>query len=277
MNAVLGMEFMQNALLAGLLASLACGVIGSLVVVNRQVFMAGGVAHTAYGGVGLAFFLGLPVLPCAVGFTVLAALIMALASFGRSERSDGIIGIMWAAGMAFGIILMDLTPGYNVDLMSYLFGSLLAVPRSDIWFMLLLDAIILAVVLFWYKDFLSLSFDMEFARSMGVPVRPLYALMQVLTAVTVIMVIQVAGSGGSYPIDVLPEVFQKLYVLMPFHYGMDMLRETIAGRYENVYWTNLAVMAGMCVLFAALGMLLYYPARPLNRLIARSKEKSGIM
>ena len=76
------------------------------------------------------------------------------------------------------------------------------------------------------------------------------------------MVIQVAGSGGSYPIDVLPEVFQKLYVLMPFHYGMDMIRETIAGRYENVYWTNLAVMAGMCVLFAALGMLLYYPARP---------------
>lgn len=105
-----------------------------------------------------------------------------------------------------------------------------------------------------------------------------YALDNIGMALSVIiMVIQVAGSGGSYPIDVLPEVFQKLYVLMPFHYGMDMLRETIAGRYENVYWTNLAVMAGMCVLFAVLGMLLYYPARPLNRLIARSKEKSGIM
>lgn len=105
-----------------------------------------------------------------------------------------------------------------------------------------------------------------------------YALDNIgMAASVIIMVIQVAGSGGVYPIDVLPEVFQKLYVLMPFHYGMDMLRETIAGRYENVYWTNLAVMAGMCVLFAALGMLLYYPARPLNRLIARSKEKSGIM
>ena len=105
-----------------------------------------------------------------------------------------------------------------------------------------------------------------------------YALDNIGMALSVIiMVIQVAGSGGSYPIDVLPEVFQKLYVLMPFHYGMDMIRETIAGRYENVYWTNLAVMAGMCVLFAALGMLLYYPARPLNRMIAHSKEKSGIM
>lgn len=211
MNAVLGMEFMQNALIAGLLASLACGVIGSLVVVNRQVFMAGGVAHTAYGGVGLAFFLGLPVLPCAVGFTVLAALIMGLASFGRSERSDGIIGIMWAAGMAFGIILMDLTPGYNVDLMSYLFGSLLAVPRSDIWFMLLLDIILLGVILFWYKDFLSLSFDMEFARSTGVPVRLLYVLMQVMTAVTVVMVIQIAGLILVIALLTIPPMLAELF------------------------------------------------------------------
>jgi zinc transport system permease protein len=155
--------------------------------------------------------LGLPVLPCAVGFTVLAALIMALASFGRTERADGIIGIMWAAGMAFGIILMDLTPGYNVDLMSYLFGSLLAVPASDIWFMLLLDLIILGVVLFWYKDFLSLSFDAEFARSMGVPVRLLYALMQVLTAVTVVMVIQVAGLILVIALLTIPPMLSELF------------------------------------------------------------------
>lgn len=208
---ILAMEFMRNALLAGLLASVACGVIGTLVVVNRQVFMAGGVAHTAYGGVGLAFFLGLPVLPCAVAFTVLAALLMAALSFGRAERSDSIVGVMWAAGMALGIILMDLTPGYNVDLMSYLFGSILAVPQSDIVFMLVLDAFILAVVLFWYKDFLSLSFDLEFARSMGVPVRLLYALMQVMTAVTVIMVIQVAGLILVIALLTIPPMLAELF------------------------------------------------------------------
>ena len=105
-----------------------------------------------------------------------------------------------------------------------------------------------------------------------------YALDNIgMAASVIIMVIQVAGSGGVYPIDVLPGIFQTLYKFMPFHYGMDMLRETIAGRYENMYWKNLAVMAAMCVLFAVLGMVLYYPARPLNRLIARSKEKSGIM
>jgi zinc transport system permease protein len=208
---ILAMEFMRNALLAGLLASVACGVIGTLVVVNRQVFMAGGVAHTAYGGVGLAFYLGLPVLPCAVAFTVLAALIMAALSFGRVERTDSIVGVMWAAGMALGIILMDLTPGYNVDLMSYLFGSILAVPRSDILFMLALDVLILTVVLFWYKDFLSLSFDMEFARSMGVPVRLLYALMQVMTAVTVIMVIQVAGLILVIALLTIPPMLAELF------------------------------------------------------------------
>jgi zinc transport system permease protein len=211
MMEILGMEFMRNALLAGLLASLACGVIGTIVVVNRQVFMAGGVAHTAYGGVGLAFFLGLPVLPCAVAFTVLAALAMAMASFGRAERSDSVVGIMWAAGMALGIILMDLTPGYNVDLMSYLFGSILAVPREDILFMAVLDAFILGTVLFWYKDFLALSFDMEFARSTGVPVRLLYALMQVLTAVTVIMVIQVAGLILVIALLTIPPMLAELF------------------------------------------------------------------
>ena len=208
---VLALDFMQNALLAGLLASLACGVIGSLVVVNRQVFMAGGVAHAAYGGVGLAFFLGLPVLPCTLGFTVLAALTMSLVSFSRIDRSDGIIGIMWAAGMAFGIILMDLTPGYNADLMSYLFGSLLAVPDGDIRLMLALDACILAVAAFWYKDFLSMSFDMEFARSTGVPVRTLYALMQILTAVTVVMVIQVAGLILVIALLTIPPMLAEMY------------------------------------------------------------------
>jgi len=203
---ILSMTFFQNAIMAGALASIACGVIGSLVVVNRQVFMAGGVAHAAYGGVGLAFFLGLPVLPCAVVFTALAALIMAHFTFDRRERTDSFVGVLWASGMAFGIILINLTPGYNVDVMSYLFGSILTVPRSevwamlvltvprsDVWAMLVLDAVIVVLIRHWYREFLSLSFDMEFARSSGIPVKRLYCLMLVLVAVAVVMVIQVVG------------------------------------------------------------------------------------
>ncbi len=186
-------EFMQNALAAGLLVGIVCGVIGSLVVVNRLVFLAGGMAHAAYGGVGLAFFLGWPVMPCVVGFTLLASGVMAGVTLGRGERTDTVIGVLWAAGMALGIILLDFTPGYNVDLMSYLFGSILTVPRSDLLAMLLLDLTILALTLVFYKDFLAMSFDREFARTRGVPVTFLHFLMLAMVAVSVVVIIQAVG------------------------------------------------------------------------------------
>ena len=108
--------------------------------------------------------------------------------------------------------------------------------------------------------------------------RRIYARDNIGMAIAVIiMVIQVAGSGGSYPVHVLPEFFQKLYNFMPFHYGMDMIRETIGGFYGHTYLRCAVILLLMCVGFAIFGLLVYYPAKPLNRLIAESKEKSGIM
>lgn len=193
MMEILQYDFMQNALLAGLLTSLICGLIGTLVVVNRIVFISGGIAHASYGGVGLAFFLGLPVLPVTTAFTVLAALVMALVTLRARERADTVIGVIWAAGMALGIILLDITPGYNVDLMSYLFGSILAVPRSDIWIMGGLACLVALVVVAFYRGFLVMSFDEEFARSRGVPVDFLYFVLISLIGLSVVMVIRVVG------------------------------------------------------------------------------------
>jgi zinc transport system permease protein len=190
---VLGYDFMQNALAAGLLASLICGVIGSLVVVNRIVFISGGIAHASYGGVGLAFLLGLPVLPVTTGFTVCMALIMALVTLRARERVDTVIGVIWASGMAMGIILLDFTPGYNVDLMSYLFGSILAVPRSDLWLMAGMAVLVVVLVAVFYRGFLVMSFDEEFARARGVPVDMLYCLLISMVALSVVMVIRVVG------------------------------------------------------------------------------------
>ncbi|MDO9083447.1 MAG: iron chelate uptake ABC transporter family permease subunit [Humidesulfovibrio sp.] len=193
MMEALGFEFFRNALLAGLLASVICGVIGSLVVVNRIVFLAGGVAHASYGGVGLAFFLGLPVLPVTTAFSTLAALGMAWVTLDARERADTVIGVLWAAGMALGIILLDLTPGYNADLMSYLFGSILAVPESDLLLMAGLSGLVLALAGLFSRGLLVMSFDVEFARSRGVPVRFLHFLLMGLVAVCVVMVIRVVG------------------------------------------------------------------------------------
>ncbi len=186
-------EFMRNALMAGLLASILCGIMGTLVVVNRIVFLSGGIAHAAYGGIGLAFYFGWPFLAGTIGFSLAAAIVMAAVTLKAKHRADTIIGVVWAVGMACGIILLDLTPGYNVDLMSYLFGSILTVPKSDLWMMVAIGILITTLVGFYYKDLLALSYDEEFARIRGVPVKVLYFTLIALLAVTIVLVIQVVG------------------------------------------------------------------------------------
>ncbi len=189
----LQLEFMRNALAAGILASLVCGVIGTLVVVNRIVFLAGGIAHAAYGGIGLAFFMGWPYVAGTTGFSLLAAGVMAVVTLKAKHRADAVIGVIWAVGMAAGVILLDLTPGYNVDLMSYLFGSILAVPVSDLWQMGVVSAGVIAIVTWYYNDFLAMSYDDEFARLRNVPVTFLYCLLLGMIAVAVVMIIRVVG------------------------------------------------------------------------------------
>ena len=189
----LQLEFMRNALAAGVLVSVVCGVIGTLVVVNRIVFLAGGIAHAAYGGIGLAFFMGWPYLAGTMGFSLLAAGVMSAVTLKAKHRADAMVGVIWAVGMAVGVILLDLTPGYNVDLMSYLFGSILAVPASDLWQMGVICVGVIAVVTWYYNDFLAMSYDDEFARLRNVPVTFLYCLLLGMIAATVVMIIRVVG------------------------------------------------------------------------------------
>lgn len=186
-------EFMQNALAAGLLTSVICGVIGTLIVVNRLAFLSGGIAHSAYGGIGVAFYFGWPYMVGAIGFALAAAMIMAAVSLTAKHRADTIIGVMWAMGMACGILLLDMTPGYNVDLMSYLFGSILSVPRTDLLSMVIIGGLILALVAFFFRDLLAMSYDEEFAQIRGIPVKRLYFMLIGIVAVTVVMVVQVVG------------------------------------------------------------------------------------
>jgi zinc transport system permease protein len=186
-------DFIRNALLAGILVSISCGIVGSLVVVNRIVFISGGIAHAAYGGIGLAFFTGISPTLGAGLFSVAVSMIMAAVSFKNRHRADTFIGVIWAVGMALGIILIDITPGYNVDLISYLFGSILAVPESDIFFMVPLDIIIVLSVVILYKELLAMSYDEEFAFIAGIPVRLLYFSLLGMTALCVVMVIRVVG------------------------------------------------------------------------------------
>jgi len=189
----LQLEFVRNALMAGVLVSIVCGVIGTLVVVNRIVFLAGGIAHAAYGGIGLAFFMGWPYAVGTTGVSILSAGVMAAVTLKARHRVDAMVGVIWAVGMAIGVVLLDLTPGYNVDLMSYLFGSILAVPVSDLWQMAAIGIAVIAIVTYYYNDFLAMSYDDEFARLRNVPVTFLYCLLLGMVALTVVMIIRVVG------------------------------------------------------------------------------------
>ncbi len=190
---MLDMEFMRHALLAGVLASVALGIIGALVVVNRVVFVSGGIAHAAYGGVGLAIFLGVAPVLGAAAFTLAVALVMAAITMRRQERTDAVIGVIWAVGMALGVIMVDLAPGYQVDLMSYLFGSILAVPAGDLWFMAALDLLTLVLLAVFHRQLAAMSFDEEFARTRGVPVTVLRAGLMAFIALAVVLIMRVVG------------------------------------------------------------------------------------
>lgn len=190
---VLQLEFMQRALVAGLLVSVACGIIGTYVVVNRFVFISGAIAHAAYGGIGLGYFLGINPVVGAIGFSACAALAMGAVQRKTRERADTIIGMMWSIGMAVGIILVDLAPGYAVDLMSYLFGSILTVPWIDLLIMVVLDGVIVVVVVALYKELLAISFDETYAFTANVRVDFVYLLLFCLVALTVVMLMRVVG------------------------------------------------------------------------------------
>lgn len=189
----LGLEFMRNAFVAGILVSIVCGIIGTLVVVNRIVFLAGGIAHAAYGGIGLACFLNWPFAAGTSAVALLAAGAMAGVTLKAKHRADAMVGVIWAVGMAAGVILLDLTPGYRADLMSYLFGSILAVPSGELWQMAAVVCVVLAIVVWYYNDFLAMSYDDEFARLRRVPVTFLYILLLTMIAFVVVMIIRVVG------------------------------------------------------------------------------------
>ncbi|HOP07100.1 MAG TPA: metal ABC transporter permease [candidate division Zixibacteria bacterium] len=192
--------FLQNALLAGLLASVACGVVGTYVVVRRITYLAGGIAHSVLGGMGLARWLAAvhgwewltPLYGAMVGALV-SALIIGWVSLRAREREDTVIGAIWAVGMAVGVIFISLTPGYNQELMSYLFGNILMVSGGDLWLISGLDAILLLLVLLFHNQFNAVCFDDEFARVRGLAVDLYYLLLLVLTALTVVVLVSVVG------------------------------------------------------------------------------------
>lgn len=199
LSAVAEFPFLRHALIAGALAGVACGVVGTYVVVRRISYIAGAIAHCVLAGLGIARYLQVvhdwPVRPehGAVVAAVLAALVIGLVSLHAREREDTVIGAVWAIGMAVGILFIAVTPGYHEDLMSYLFGNILLIGGGDLWSMALLDALVLLLGLGLYPQFEAVCFDEEFARLRGLRVELYLLLLLVLIALTVVLLVSVVG------------------------------------------------------------------------------------
>lgn len=205
-------QFLQVALLAALLASIGCGVIGPYVVVKRITFIAGGIAHSVLGGMGVALYYGADPLNGALVAAVLAAVLIGWVRLNWRTHEDILIGALWAIGMAIGILFLSRLPGYQADLVSYLFGNILLVPPRELWFMAGLDGLLMLVVLLWHRQILAVVFDEEQARLRGLPVTFFYLLLLTLIALTVVLLIHVVGLIMVLALLTLPAAIAGQYV-----------------------------------------------------------------
>jgi zinc transport system permease protein len=244
-NAVGNYTFLQYALLTGILASIACGIVGSYVVTRRISYVAGAVSHFVLGGMGAAKYLNvvhgwkiLQPIHGAIIAALMAAVIIGLVSMRAKEREDTVIGALWAIGMALGILFISQTPGYNEDLMSYLFGNILMVTPQDLWLIAGLDLVVVAFGILFYNKLLAVCFDEEFTRLRGVNVELYYLLLLCLTALTVVLLVTVVGIVMVIALITLPAA--------------------VAGHFTNTLGRMMLVATVFSILFTTFGLALSY-------------------
>ena len=237
--------FLQRALLSGLMISLACGMVGTYVVSRRITYIAASVAHCVLGGMGAARYLQivygwywLTPLWGALAAAVAAAVIIGLISLKAREREDTVIGALWAIGMAAGVLFISRTPGYNEDLMSYLFGNILVVSRTDLLLIALLDLAVVVITLLFYRQLQAVCFDEEFAGLRGVRVKLTYLLLLCLTALTVVLLVRVVGIVMVIALLTLPAA--------------------MAGFFSRSLWQMMLLATGFCALLTTSGLALSY-------------------
>lgn len=185
--------FIQNAIISAFLLSVITGFIGSYIVVRRLVFLSGGITHASFGGIGIAWYFGLnPILGASV-FSVFSALGLEYLSQGRTLREDSAIGMLWSFGMAIGILFVFLTPGYAPNLMSFLFGSILTISKTDILLLLILATLTLVFFVAFYYPILFVAFDSDFAKTQNVPVKFISYSLAVLIALSIVFAIRAVG------------------------------------------------------------------------------------
>ncbi len=258
-------NFFLKALLAAIFASISCGIIGGYIVSRRIVFISGGITHASFGGIGLAFFLGFNPLLGAALFAVFSALGIQFFTKVAEIREDSSIAIWWSMGMALGIIFVFITPGYTPNLMSYLFGNILTVTSSELWWMSVLNVVIIAFFALLFNKILYIAFDEEFARAAGLPVALYNYLIMVLIALTVVLNIRVVGIILILSLLTIPQATANLYTndfkrLLIFS-TLFALLGTISGLFISYFLdipSGAAIIFTLVIIFGVLRVVKYF-------------------
>ena len=205
--------FFRNALLGSLFASIACGIIGTYVVSRRLVFISGGITHASFGGLGVGFYFNLPPIPSAMAFSVLSAFGIQWLSRKQGVREDSAIAVFWSLGMAIGIVLTFLSPGYAPNLSEYLFGNILTITQGDIIALALLSIVLILFFLLFFHAIVSVSFDVEFARTRRVPTQFIEYAMMLFIAVTIVLSIRLVGIVLLMSLITVPQMTANLFTV----------------------------------------------------------------
>lgn len=243
--------FFTNALLAALLASITCGIAGTYIVSRRMVFISGGITHASFGGIGIAWFMGINPVAGAAIFSILSAIGIELVSSRSSVREDSAIGILWSLGMALGIIFIFITPGYAPNLMSYLFGSILTVGTTDLWLMTALAVFLILFFTGFYHLILFIAFDESYARAHRAPVGLFKYLLISLVALTIVLNIRVVGIILVISFLTIPQSTANLFthnfrniILLSILIG---IIGSVSGLLVSYYWN---IPSGATIIFA---------------------------
>jgi len=231
-------QFLKNAVLAAFLVSIAAGVIGTYITSRRLVFLSGGITHASFGGIGIAYYMGISPVIGAIVFSVLSAFGIEVLSHRKNIREDSAIGILWAFGMAVGIIFIFLTPGYAPNLMSFLFGSILTVTNSDLLYLLILNLVVILFFILFYRQILYIAFDQDFARSQKIPVNFFNYILIAFIAIAIVLSIRVVGIILLISLFTVPPTIANVF---SNHFG------------KIIFWSILISFIG-----AFIGLLLSY-------------------
>lgn len=203
--------FFQHALLGSLLASIACGIIGTYIVTRRLVFISGGITHASFGGVGIALYTGISPIFSASIFSVLCAMGVQWLSTRRDMREDSAIAMIWTFGMAIGIIFSFLAPGFTSDLSAYLFGNILTISDTDLWVLAAVSILLIVLFALYIHPIISLAFDKEFSRSQGIPVALFEYILMICIALTIVACLRMVGIVLAISLLTIPQMTANLF------------------------------------------------------------------